>query len=124
MDSLTYIFQFLIWLVLFASSVVISCAVGFSLFPASARIRQLGSSLILLVILQLVSFELIIWEWPRGYSVLVLIACVVLALRLFDTTDSMIFNGIRSGLILLIALLVLLHMGFLIFLLGIWLMNP
>ena len=123
MDIVSVTIVFAIRALLFAGSLVISGAIGFSLFPASQRSYQLGISLILLVLLESVSFHLLVEEAPIRYILVVLVSCAVLTMRLMDTTNSMAFNVIRSGLFILIAVLGLIHSGFLVFLVGIWLIG-
>ncbi|MBX2979695.1 MAG: hypothetical protein KF905_10395 [Flavobacteriales bacterium] len=123
MDLLAAAVRFAIGALLFGGSIVISCAIGFSLFPATKRTWQLGSSLVLLALLNLVSFHKFAVEAPIVYVLVVLVSCAVLTMRLLDTTNSMSFNVIRSGMFILIGVLGVLHLGALVFLAGMWLIG-
>ena len=121
LDLFSSLIGFLVRMIIFSGSVAICCAVGFALFRPSQRLKQLGVSLGLIILLHLASFHLVVWEWPFLYSILVLASCVVLGFHLLDSTDSMVFSLIRSVLMLLIATLVLLYLLFLGFAFVVWL---
>lgn len=122
MDAFALLIRFLIETILLGGSLVISCAIGFALSPSHQRVRQLIFSAVIFIGLYLVSFQLVVNEHPILYSSLTLLACIILAYQLFDTTDSMLFNSFRMGLFGLVAMLMVLHGIFLFFILVAWLL--